>query len=53
MRDLQAAMASNARPILVRTGKGERTLAEGVPEDIEIYDDLAAVATALLEPQIQ
>jgi D-glycero-D-manno-heptose 1,7-bisphosphate phosphatase len=53
MRDMQAAIASNARPILVRTGKGERTLAEGLPEGVEVYDDLAAVATALLEPQIQ
>lgn len=53
MRDIQAAMASKARPILVRTGKGERTLAEGIPEGVEVYDDLAAAATALLEPQLR
>jgi D-glycero-D-manno-heptose 1,7-bisphosphate phosphatase len=49
LRDLQAAMASGARPILVKTGKGMRTLAAGIPEHVEVYDDLAAVATALLD----
>ncbi len=53
LRDIQAAMESKARPILVKTGKGERTLADGIPEGIEVYDDLAAVVTALLEPQLQ
>ena len=53
MRDIQAASASGARPILVRTGKGERTLAEGIPEGVEVHDDLASVASALLEPQLQ
>jgi len=53
LRDIQAAMESNARPILVKTGKGERTLTEGIPQGVEVYDDLAAVVTALLEPQLQ
>lgn len=53
MRDIQAAKASGARPILVKTGKGERTLAEGLPDEIEVFDDLAAVVDALLEPQLQ
>jgi len=35
LRDIQAAQAVGARPMLVRTGKGERTLAKG--------DGLAAV----------
>jgi D-glycero-D-manno-heptose 1,7-bisphosphate phosphatase len=49
LRDLEAAQAVGARPILVRTGKGERTLAGLGDEDgLEIYDDLAAVAEALL-----
>ncbi|MCX4188133.1 D-glycero-beta-D-manno-heptose 1,7-bisphosphate 7-phosphatase [Methylophaga sp. OBS4] len=52
MRDIQAAIVSKARPILVKTGKGERTLAEGIPDNVEVYDDLAAVANALLEPQL-
>jgi len=49
LRDLQAAQAVAARPILVRTGKGLRTLAKGEGlEDIPVYDDLAAAAEALL-----
>lgn len=49
-RDLEAARAVDGRPILVRTGKGERTLAEH-PElaDGEVYDDLAAAVDALLQ----
>jgi D-glycero-D-manno-heptose 1,7-bisphosphate phosphatase len=48
-RDVEAALAAGARPILVRTGKGERTLAEhGNPEDVPVFDDLAAAAEALL-----
>ena len=50
LRDLQAAQAVGARPILVKTGKGERTLIDpALPEGIAVYDDLAAVADALLE----
>lgn len=50
-RDLVAARAVGGRPILVRTGKGLRTLAEH-PElgDSEVYADLAAAVDALLEP---
>ncbi len=48
LRDLQAAQAVDARPILVRTGKGERTLAKGVGlEGIPVFADLAAVAEML------
>ncbi|MCU0803611.1 MAG: D-glycero-beta-D-manno-heptose 1,7-bisphosphate 7-phosphatase [Burkholderiales bacterium] len=48
LRDLQAAVAVRARPILVLTGKGARTRdAGGLPEGTEIYADLAAVAQAL------
>lgn len=49
-RDLQAARAVGARPILVRTGKGERTLADEVSV-AEVYPDLAAAATALIREQ--
>ena len=50
LRDLQAAQEAGARPILVKTGKGEKTLAApDLPLDIAVYDDLAAVADALLE----
>ncbi|MGB0722337.1 MAG: D-glycero-beta-D-manno-heptose 1,7-bisphosphate 7-phosphatase [Gammaproteobacteria bacterium] len=49
LRDLQAARAAGADPVLVRTGKGLRTLAKpdglsGIP----IYDDLASFADDLL-----
>lgn len=48
-RDLEAACAVGARPILVRTGKGERTLTAH-PElaNGEVYDDLAAAVDTLL-----
>ena len=50
LRDLQAAQEVGAAPILVRTGKGERTLAKGEGlEGIPVYDDLSAAVTALLE----
>ena len=48
LRDLQAARAAGARPILVLTGKGEQTLqAGGLPEGTEVHQDLAAAAMAL------
>lgn len=50
LRDLQAAQAVAASPILVRTGKGERTIAKGEGlEGIPVYEDLAAAVSALLE----
>ena len=50
LRDLQAAQAVSARPILVRTGKGKRTLEKGEGlEGIPVYDDLAAAVSAILE----
>ena len=49
LRDLQAAAAVGARPVLVKTGKGLRTLeAGGLPPDTLIFDDLADVARYLL-----
>ncbi|MGB7543436.1 MAG: D-glycero-beta-D-manno-heptose 1,7-bisphosphate 7-phosphatase [Burkholderiales bacterium] len=48
LHDLQAAAAVKAQPILVLTGKGERTRAAGnLPEATSIYPDLAAAAQAL------
>ncbi|MDD4881821.1 MAG: D-glycero-beta-D-manno-heptose 1,7-bisphosphate 7-phosphatase [Gallionellaceae bacterium] len=50
LRDLQAAIEVGARPILVRTGKGKRTLASGpLPEGVVVYDNLDAVVRALIE----
>ncbi len=49
LRDLQAARSVNARPILVRTGKGARTEQSGEGVDgCEVYDDLAGVVDHLL-----
>jgi D-glycero-D-manno-heptose 1,7-bisphosphate phosphatase len=49
LRDLQAADAVGGQPILVRTGKGEKTLTGGgLPEHTLIFADLAEVADALL-----
>lgn len=48
-RDVVAARAALALPVLVRTGKGERTLAKGVDiEGVPVFNDLAAFADALL-----
>jgi D-glycero-D-manno-heptose 1,7-bisphosphate phosphatase len=49
LRDLEAAASLEAQPILVLTGKGNRTQAKGgLPENTLIYSDLAAVAAALV-----
>lgn len=49
LRDLQAAAARGARPILVLTGKGGKTRkAGGLPEGTEVAADLAAAVRAIL-----
>jgi len=49
LRDLQAAQAAGARPILVLTGKGEKTLTAGdLPPGTIVFPDLAFAVTALL-----
>jgi D-glycero-D-manno-heptose 1,7-bisphosphate phosphatase len=48
-RDLEAARAVGARPILVRTGNGRKTEKElGERGDAEVFDDLAAFVDALI-----
>jgi D-glycero-D-manno-heptose 1,7-bisphosphate phosphatase len=50
LRDLQAAAAVGARPILVLTGKGLSTQAAGnLPPGTEIHADLAEAVRALLK----
>jgi D-glycero-D-manno-heptose 1,7-bisphosphate phosphatase len=50
LRDLQAAAAAGARPVLVLTGKGVATQAEGnLPEGTLIFADLPAVVEHLLK----
>ncbi len=52
LRDLQAFAEAGCRPILVRTGKGEQTLAEGsLPPHTMVVADLAAAVTYLLAEQ--
>jgi len=49
LRDLQAAQAAGATPILVRTGKGAATEARGESlQGVNIFDDLAAATDFLL-----
>ena len=48
--DIQAALAVRAKPILVRTGQGQATIDSGqVPEGVPVFDNLAAVADALIQ----
>ncbi len=48
LRDVEAAAAVGARPWLVLTGKGKKTLeAGGLPAGTEVAPDLAAVAARL------
>ena len=51
LRDLEAALAANAKPVLVRTGNGRQTEQQltGPLADIPVFDDLAAFATRLTE----
>lgn len=50
LRDLQAAVAVGAIPMLVLTGKGETTHASGnLPEETQVFADLASVVDALVK----
>lgn len=49
LRDVEAARAAGARPVLVRTGKGRRALAGGeLPEGVPVHEDLGDFVDALL-----
>ena len=49
LRDIEAAQAVGAKPVLVRTGKGEAVVKSGkLPAGVEVYDDLAAFTDVLL-----
>jgi D-glycero-D-manno-heptose 1,7-bisphosphate phosphatase len=55
LRDLEAATAAGCPRLLVRTGVGAETQAEGIPSHVlpvAVYDDLAAAVDALLERAI-
>ncbi|MDP9141541.1 MAG: HAD-IIIA family hydrolase [Pseudomonadota bacterium] len=53
LRDIQAARAAKARPVLVRTGNGHVTETEHAADlrGVAIYDNLAVFATALIAAQ--
>lgn len=56
MKDLQAARSHGCRPLLVTTGKGDKTAAElrsgraeiTAPESIPVFPDLATAAAAII-----
>lgn len=48
LRDIQAGRKAGARPILVRTGKGLKTLAENPDLDIPIYENLYEAAEHII-----
>jgi D-glycero-D-manno-heptose 1,7-bisphosphate phosphatase len=49
LKDLQAAEAVGALPVLVLTGKGARTREEGaLPRKTQVFDDLADAARHLI-----
>lgn len=49
LRDLEAAQAAGAQPILVLTGKGEKTQAAGgLPAGTRVFADLAGAARAIV-----
>ena len=53
LRDIQAAQSAGAKPILVKTGKGQQTLLEPkLPQNIAVYANLEAAVDALLESQL-
>ena len=50
IRDLEAAVSAGAKPVLVRTGNGEKSerLLHGTLEAVPVFDDLAAFARSLV-----
>ncbi|MBC7710307.1 MAG: D-glycero-beta-D-manno-heptose 1,7-bisphosphate 7-phosphatase [Rhizobacter sp.] len=49
LRDLQAAAAAGAKPVLVLTGKGAATLAAGdLPQATQVFKDLSAAVDSIL-----
>ena len=51
LSDVRAAVAANAKPVLVRTGKGDKTeklLKENGFEDVPVYKNLSKVVDAIL-----
>lgn len=51
LRDIQAAQAVGAQPILVKTGKGQQTLAKHPNLNIPVFEDLYAAAQFIVSAQ--
>ena len=50
LRDMQASAAVGAQPMLVLTGKGEKTQAQGgLPENTQVFADLGAAVRAIIQ----
>ena len=52
INDIKAAQAAGARPVLVKTGKGEQTaslIADNNSMNVPVYEDLADVVNSILE----
>lgn len=51
LADIKVALAKQMQPILVKTGKGQRTLAsqDAVLDNVAVYENLQAVVEALLK----
>lgn len=47
LRDLEAAAAVDAKPVLVLTGKGKKTMEAAIPENTLVFPDLSAAVHAL------
>jgi len=54
LRDLQAAESKKCLPVLVKTGKGERTLGQPmkINSQIKIFDNLADAADAIINNKL-
>lgn len=48
-RDLEAARAVGAQPVLVRTGNGRETETGVDPHEVKIFDDLSSAVESLLQ----
>lgn len=49
LRDVQAAISAGAKPVLVKTGKGMRTLEGGqLPPGVPVFENLAQAAAAII-----
>ena len=55
LRDLEAARAINCSRILVRTGKGQKTLEEGIPETLQpilVFNTLFEAVSHILDEDL-